>query len=101
MRIEVLYFRGCPNSRATIDLVRRTAVTHGVRSPIETVEVGSLADAVRLRFLGSPTVRVNGVDVDPAARGRSDFGMVCRLYGSSGVPSADAVAAAIHEPACG
>ena len=99
MRIEVLDFRGCPNSGPTIDLVRRTAVTLGVRSPVETVEVLSLEDAVRLRFLGSPTVRVNGVDVEAAARGRSDFAMVCRLYGSSGMPSADAVAAAIKQPA--
>jgi hypothetical protein len=35
------------------------------------------------RFLGSPTVRVNGVDVDPTAAERSDFGLKCRIYRST------------------
>ena len=30
------------------------------------------------RFLGSPTVRVGGVDVDPDAEGRLDYGLTCR-----------------------
>ena len=101
VQIQVLYFEGCPNSEPTIELVRRVAVTHGVTSPIETVEVRSAADAVRLRFLGSPTVRVNGVDVDPNARERTDFTIACRLYGTSGVPPAETIAAALREtPAC-
>ena len=32
------------------------------------------------RFLGSPTLRVEGVDIDPGAAGRSDYGLKCRLY---------------------
>ena len=36
--------------------------------------------AAEERFLGSPSVRVDGVDVDPGAAGRDDFGLKCRLY---------------------
>lgn len=43
-------------------------------------------NAERLRFLGSPTVRVNSVDVEPAARRRSDFGFACRTYNGQGIP---------------
>jgi hypothetical protein len=32
------------------------------------------------RFLGSPTVRVDGADVDPAAAARADYGMTCRIF---------------------
>jgi hypothetical protein len=39
-------------------------------------------DAERERFLGSPTVRIDGEDVDPAAGEREDFGLKCRLYRS-------------------
>jgi hypothetical protein len=42
--------------------------------------------AIRLEFLGSPTVRINGHDVDPAAHDRTDYSFSCRLYGDSGVP---------------
>ncbi len=45
---------------------------------LERVE--SPEDAEAQRFLGSPTVRVDGVDVEPGAAERADFGMKCRLY---------------------
>jgi hypothetical protein len=44
---------------------------------IETAEAARAA-----RFLGSPTVRVDGRDVDPTAEGRGDYGLKCRLYRS-------------------
>jgi hypothetical protein len=40
-------------------------------------------DAERERFLGSPTVRVNGRDVDPGAGERTDYGLKCRIYRST------------------
>jgi hypothetical protein len=42
---------------------------------IETAE-----EAERERFLGSPTIRVNGRDIDPGAKDRTDYGLKCRLY---------------------
>jgi hypothetical protein len=56
----------------------------GVDARVELKHVGSVEAAVRERFLGSPTLRVNGRDVDPTAGERTDFGLKCRLY-----PSAD------------
>ena len=97
LRIQVLYFDGCPHSEAAIDLVRRVAASHAGLATIESLEVSSHAEAERLSFLGSPSVHVNGVDIDPQARERTDFGMACRLYGPSGVPSADLVVRAIRE----
>ena len=48
--------------------------------------------AERLRFLGSPTVRIGGRDVEPGAEGRTDFGLSCRLFrterGVAGQPDA-------------
>jgi hypothetical protein len=44
------------------------------------------------RFLGSPTVRVNGSDVEPGGEDRTDYGLSCRVYvgenGVSGCPDA-------------
>ena len=55
-------------------------------------------NAVPFKFLGSPTVRINGVDIEPSARSRTDFGMMCRRYeDGSGVPPKDLIRAAVLE----
>lgn len=48
----------------------------------ELKHVESVEAAERERFLGSPTLRVDGQDVDPTAGERTDFGLKCRLYPS-------------------
>ena len=40
--------------------------------------------AVHERFLGSPTVRVDGRDIEPGASQRTDYGLKCRLYATRG-----------------
>lgn len=44
------------------------------------VDVPDLETARRLRFLGSPTVRVDGRDVEPGADERSDYVLSCRIF---------------------
>lgn len=97
LRIRLLYFAGCPHTGETLDLLRSCARSAGRRVRIEKIEVTSGEEAVRLRFLGSPTVQINGVDIESSARGRTDGAMTCRLYGSSGVPSPEMITAAIRE----
>jgi hypothetical protein len=77
MRVELLYLDGCPGFD---DLVPRLRTLVRSRCEIELVPVDTAEAAQRLRFLGSPTVRVNGRDVEEAAATRTDFGMKCRLY---------------------
>jgi copper chaperone CopZ len=81
MQIRILYFEGCPNHRPLVEMASRIVQRHGLDAEIEEVEV-SADDVVRHRFLGSPTVQVDGVDIEPAARERSDFAMSCRVYGT-------------------
>ncbi len=97
MTIEVLYLNGCPNYPPTLTLVREVVAELGIPARVVPVEVKDTAEAERCRFLGSPTVRVNGVDIERSARGRSDYGWGCRRYGDAGVPSRAVIAAAIRE----
>jgi hypothetical protein len=99
MRIEVLYFDGCPNHAPTVERVTQIAADLGVQERIEEIEVTSLDQAQQLRFLGSPTVRVNGIDIDPSARQRTNYGLSCRFYsGVSGLPPDDLIMAALQSP---
>lgn len=58
--VEILFFEGCPNYERTRGLVEQASVAAGVELELRLVEVTSPAAAERLRFLGSPSVRING-----------------------------------------
>jgi len=101
MRVEVLYFEGCPNHAPTVERVRAELLSHGLPKEIEEVEIHNQAEAEALGFLGSPSVRINGLDIEREARNLKSFGMSCRTYleGTvrSGSPSSDLIGRALNE----
>jgi hypothetical protein len=96
--VELLYFDGCPGIERVLPMVGPLAEAAGARVVTRRVETSQQAEAQRL--LGSPTVRVDGVDVEPGAEQRSDYGLKCRLYrtaaGLAGVPQEDWVRDALQ-----
>lgn len=79
MKISLLYFDSCPNWRRTLEDIKGVLKDHQVRAEVELVKVTSQEQAQEMAFLGSPTVRVDGVDVEPGIP-ESGYGMECRLY---------------------
>lgn len=84
-------------------VVEETLSELGLNVPITMVPVPDAPTARRLTFPGSPTVRVDGLDVDPAARTMSGWSMACRVYPGPGAPQGfppkSMVAKAISEAA--
>jgi hypothetical protein len=78
MNIDILYFQGCPNSGPTVRLVQEILTAEGVQAAVREVDVPDAETARRLDFPGSPTVRVNGQDIEPG--GPVPFGYGCRTY---------------------
>lgn len=78
--VEILYFDGCPNHEPAVALVERIDRELGTGADVRLVNVPDRAAANRLRFLGSPTIRVDGVDVDPLVEQRSDYALSCRIF---------------------
>jgi hypothetical protein len=74
VHVRVLYSQGCPNASPVVDLIERVGKEIGHRVAIETVLVTSQEKAVEFRFLGSPTVQIKGLDIEPAARESTAFG---------------------------
>jgi hypothetical protein len=99
--IELLYFDGCPGYQELRPRLERLLAARGVAGRLELVPVTELEEAEARRFLGSPSVRVNGRDVEPRARERTDYGMKCRIYNSgngiSRAPSDELLVAALAE----
>ena len=62
MKVQVLYFDGCPNSLPAVELVAETLRAEGIKTDVERVLVASAEQAQEIEFLGSPTVRINGLD---------------------------------------
>jgi hypothetical protein len=101
MKIEVLYFHGCPNHAAAAEVVREALNSLGREDQIYEIEVGSQAEAESIRFVGSPSIRINGQDIEPWARTTTDFGLSCRTYINAshrgGVPPRELIRSAIME----
>lgn len=81
--VELMTIEGCPNEAPARALLDRIAP--GI--PVERVLVLEWDEAERLRFLGSPTIRVDGRDVEPGADERTTYAIGCRVYpNGAGVP---------------
>ena len=100
MKIELLVFDDCPNSGPTEKLIRETMSELGGDGKIEVVTVVDNDDAAAKRFLGSPSVRVNGRDLEIEEDGTTQYSMRCRIYrtdeGQAGVPSKELLTKAIQ-----
>jgi hypothetical protein len=78
--VELLYFDGCPNYLEYLPRLRAIIANAGLPNEIVLRRIESEDEAMAERFLGSPSVRVNGRDVEPNADARTDYGLQCRLY---------------------
>jgi DNA-binding transcriptional MerR regulator len=105
MKIEWLYFEGCPNHLPAMKVLREILDPLCREEQIHEVDVRTQAEAEAIRFVDSPSIRINGSDIEPWARTAREFGLSCRTYldgpQHGGVPSREllrcAIMEAIHE----
>ncbi len=74
LSIELLVSEGCAARQRTREMVDKILAAEGTRTVITETIVRTQDEARRLHFLGSPTVRINGVDIEPGAASRTDYG---------------------------
>jgi hypothetical protein len=100
-RVELLWWEGCPSMPETRELLRTVLAEEGLDpEAIEMVEIETADEAERGRFVGSPTIRVGGVEVAPIPA--EPYGLTCRVYRlrdgrPSPVPDAEDVRDVIRE----
>lgn len=78
-KIELFYWEGCPSYPEARQLLDDLLAERGVDAEVELREVRTDEEAEALRFPGSPTIRVDGHDVDPRGAG-SRPALACRIY---------------------
>ena len=104
-QIEILTFDGCPNRGPAIEFVSRVTRERGVEASVHVIDVPDAEAARRTRFLGSPTIRVDGHDIEPGADARTDYVLSCRVFrtenGLSGQPDERWLPDALAQPSSG
>jgi hypothetical protein len=104
MKVEVLYFDGCPTYETATKTLRAVLAGAGLEAEVQLVAVNSDDEAGRLRFPGSPTIRVDGEDLLPVA-GREEWRLGCRVYatpqGFRGSPTAEMLREALMKGGAG
>jgi len=79
-QIEFFFWEDCPSHPEAWTRLQQVMTEVGVEAPVERIEVLTDAEAERLRFPGSPTIRVDGVDIDPAGAAQMGTALTCRVY---------------------
>jgi hypothetical protein len=94
MRIEVLYVPGCPNYEPAVQRLQAVLESQSLQAEVRSVPISSEDQAKALLFPGSPTIRIDGEDVEQHETVAPS--LACRLYANrSGVPSEESLRIAI------
>lgn len=75
VEVCVFHTEGCQSTPAAIQAIESMAAQTGVSVHLRAVLIDSVEDAIHHRFLGSPTIQVNGRDIDPSARRLETYGL--------------------------
>ena len=100
VRVELLWFEGCPNHVAAETMLREVLAARDLPVAIERIEVPDEATGTAMCFPGSPTIRIDGEDVEPGWEPCEDCTPRCRVYatdeGLRGLPPREWVVAAVE-----
>ena len=98
MKIELLYFDGCPSWETGLANLKSAMELEGFETQVELVRVDNDEGATRLKFLGSPSFRVDGVELWPEER--EEYTLSCRVYptpeGLKGWPTVSMLRQKLH-----
>ena len=82
MEVEILYFDGCPSYREAQAMLEEVLSQGDVSTEVRLVAVNTDEEARRLKFPGSPTIRVDEEDLFPVSD-RTEYALGCRMYATA------------------
>ena len=90
LKIELLYFEDCPSWKMAQESLEAIIQKHNIETTVQLVRVETDQEAIDHRFVGSPSIRVNGDDLFPVDH--KSYALDCRVYqtpdGMRGWPTA-------------
>ena len=102
MRVSFLYYEDCPSHNLALERLREVMAEEDTPGEVKVVKVETEEQARELRFVGSPTIRVDGQDIDLPTESR--YALTCRVYRLedgriSPLPAKDMIRRALRSPA--
>ncbi len=93
MKIQLLYFIGCPSWEVALKNLKTAIQQEGIDGDIQLIHVQDDSEAEKYRFLGSPSIHIDGHDLWPSNRDR--YFLSCRVYetpeGRKGFPTVEMI----------
>ena len=100
MNVELYYFEDCPSYEKALANLKEALRAEGLPQSVTMVEVASEEDAQRKRLIGSPTIRIDGIDVEGLEADERGYSFGCRVYSDNGSragwPAAKTIRAALR-----
>ncbi len=101
MRIELLYYPECPSHERALELLHEALAQEGVQAEIAVIRIETQQQAEQHRFIGSPTIRIDGREVQPQPH--LPYRLTCRAFQHedgrlSPLPSLETLRAALRHP---
>lgn len=78
MRIELLYYPECPSHGRALELIHEALASEGVSAEVEVIRIDTQEQAETHRFIGSPTIRINGRELQPQPH--LPYRLTCRTF---------------------
>lgn len=98
--VELFYFSGCPSHEQALRNLKEALESEGLPDAVDVIEVTSAADAVAKRFMGSPSLRIDGIDLEGPEADARGYGFGCRVYADghalAGWPSVERIRRALR-----
>jgi hypothetical protein len=104
VKIEVLYVPDCPHHPSAVKQLREVLSAEGVQTEINEVAVKDAQDAKKYAFRGSPTIRINGRDIEGGLHSPTFIELACRMYPGAkeaGVPPLEMMQRAVRKARAG
>lgn len=80
LKIDYLYYEECPSHAEGLERLQEVLAEEGIEAAMTVRRVETQEEAKQLRFVGSPTIRINGQDIDPESASRGQYALTCRTY---------------------
>lgn len=84
LNIQFLSYKKCPNSKLAYINLEEALKEEGIEEWIQIIKVENEQEAKNLQLSGSPTIRINGRDIDPLFIDTKNYGIYCRSYSING-----------------
>ncbi len=73
--VKIIHLKGCDGAVTSRAMVEEVAQELNTPVTIENILIETEEKAIEYRHIGSPTIQINGLDIDPSVRESTLFGI--------------------------